>query len=40
MRCTSFAAAIGRRLGLPVAWKSANEVAAHFGVYGPIVAVD
>ena len=34
------AAAIGRRLGLPVASKSPDEVAAHFGFYGPIVAAD
>ncbi len=34
------AAAIGRRLGLPVASKSPDEVAAHFGFYGPIIAAD
>jgi nucleoside-diphosphate-sugar epimerase len=34
------AAAIGRRLGLPVASKSPDEVAAHFGFYGAIVAAD
>ena len=34
------AAAIGRRLGVPVASKSADEVQAHFGVFGAIVGTD
>jgi nucleoside-diphosphate-sugar epimerase len=34
------ATAIGRRLGLPVASKSPDEVAAHFGFYAAIVGAD
>ncbi len=34
------ATAIGRRLGLPVASKSPDELAAHFGFYGALVAAD
>ena len=34
------AEAIGRRLGVPVASKSPDQVAAHFGFYAPIVTSD
>ena len=34
------AAALGRKLGLPVASKSRDEAAAHFGFFGPSAATD